>query len=57
MALNKDILKKLGEKTKKEKPVQELLVDIFQYESSPKGRYTKKYKELLEKHVEEQKWD
>ena len=57
MALNKDILKKLGEKTKKEKPVQELLVDIFQYESSPKGWYTKKYKELLEKHVEEQKWD
>lgn len=55
MALNKDILKKLGEKTKKEKSVQEFLVDIFQYESSPKGWYTKKYKELLENHVEEKK--
>ena len=53
MALNIDILKKLGEKTKKETPIQEFLVDIFQYESSPKGWYTKKYKELLEILVEE----
>lgn len=53
MALNKEILKKLGEKTVDKKQVQAFLVEIFQYESSPKGWYSKKYRELLEKYEEE----
>lgn len=54
MALNKEILKKLGQKTKEEKDVQEFLVEIFRFEDSPKkGWYKKTYTELLEKYVEE----
>lgn len=50
MALNKQILKKIGEKTEDNKKMQKFLSDIFQFESEPKGWYTNKYKELVEKH-------
>ena len=54
MALNKIILTKLAEKTKDDKPMQELLRDIFAYESSQKGWYKKQYAELIEKHCPDQ---
>lgn len=55
MALNKTILSKLKEKTAGDPEIQTFLLDILQFESTPKtGWYEKRYSELLESHCEEE---
>lgn len=54
MALNKTILNKLAEHTCQEPELRAFLLDVFQYEISPKNSwYTDAYQELLERHSEE----
>ncbi len=50
MALNKQVLKKIREKTAGDRELQEFLLAVFQYESESNGWFKPKYKELLERH-------
>lgn len=51
MALNKDILKKISEKTKDDEIMEKFIMNILQEENKGVGRYTKIYKDEIEKAV------
>lgn len=49
MALNKTILKKVTQKTDENPELQDFLQKLLEFESEPRGWYTKAYAEILEK--------
>lgn len=51
MALNKTILKKIAEKTKKDKEQQDFILAILDAENKGLGQFKKKYKKEIEKAV------
>lgn len=51
MALNKTILKKVVEKTKKDKKQQDFILNILDEENQGLGQFKKKYKAEIEKAV------
>jgi hypothetical protein len=53
MGLNKKILQKVIQKTKDDIKMQNFIVNILQEENRGNGRYTKFYKEELEKATQE----
>lgn len=53
--INRDILKKLSEKTKNEENQKEFIMEILQAESKGLGWYMSFYKEKIEKFVEKEK--
>lgn len=56
MAMNKRILMKLNEKTKKMNNQREFLLEVFKYEfSAKKTWYKNKYEELLKDNMGENK--
>ena len=58
IAMNKNILMKLNEKTKDDEMQRNFLLEIFKYEftaKTKKGWYKGKYEELLEKSIGEEK--
>ena len=48
MALNKTILKKVAEKTKDDKNLQDFIVSILDEENKGLGQFKKKYKAAIE---------
>lgn len=53
--INRDILKKLSEKTKDEENQKEFIMEILQEESKGLGWYMKFYKDEIEKFAEKEK--
>lgn len=47
MALNKAILKKIGERTKDDKEQQEFIIKILDEENKGLGQFTKVYERLI----------
>ena len=47
MALNKTILKKIGEKTRDDKEQQDFIIKILDEENKGLGQFTKVYERLL----------
>ncbi|WP_240840205.1 hypothetical protein [Acidaminobacter sp. JC074] len=52
MALNKEILKRLDEKTMNDKSTRDFLIALLQIESEGRGWYDKDYNQLLERFCE-----
>ena len=53
--INRDILKKLSEKSKDEENQKEFIMEILQEESKGLGWYMKFYKDEIEKFAEKEK--
>ncbi len=49
MSLNKNILKKLKQKTATDPDLADFLIRLFEFESESRGWYNKVYLEILEK--------
>ncbi len=52
MALNKQILQKVKEKTENDKKMQEFIVNVLQEENKGIGWYTKFYKDEIDKAIQ-----
>ena len=55
MALNKTILKKVSQKTKDDKELQEFILTILDEENKGLGQFKKKYKSEIDKAVKGEK--
>lgn len=53
MAINKTILKKIAEKTKNDKKLQEFIVKVLDEENKGLGQFTKVYERLVKEAVQD----
>lgn len=51
MALNKTILKKIGERTKNDKELREFIIKILDEENKGLGQFTKFYEKMIKEAI------